>query len=287
MTAKHDTQYLNLLKDVFDNGVRRTDRTGTGTVSVFHRTMEFDLSDGTIPLLTTKKIHIPSILTELLWYISGDGNIRYLQENGVRIWNEWADDNGDLGPVYGVQWRKTPKVTGAHIDYSGDPPKAVLDVQFIDQLQQVIDKIKNKPHDRRLLVSAWNVAYLDEMKLPPCHYAFQFYVEHDNRLSCKLHQRSADLFLGVPFNIAQYSILVNMIAHVTDLQPGRFIWDGGDVHIYLDHFSQVSEQLIREPFESPTLRFNRQVTNIDDFNYEDFVIENYQHHPAIKAKVSV
>lgn len=285
--SKHDIQYLELMRDVLKHGTPRDDRTGTGTISVFHRTMRFDLSDGTIPLLTTKKMHIPSILVELLWYISGNSNIKYLQENGVRIWNEWADDNGNLGPVYGYQWRQAPKVVGAEIDYNMDPPKAIINYEHIDQLQTVIDKIKTKPHDRRLLVSAWNVAQLDDMRLPPCHYAFQFYVDGNNRLSCKMHQRSADVFLGVPFNIAQYSILLRMVAHVTGLSPGEFIWDGGDVHIYNNHFNQVEQQLEREPYDSPMLTFHNNRININDFTLEDFGILDYQCHPAIKAKVSV
>jgi thymidylate synthase len=237
--------------------------------------MQFDLSDGTIPLLTTKKMHIPSIIHELLWYISGSGNIKYLQDNGVRIWNEWADENGDLGPVYGYQWRHAPKL---HLG---------VVIGEVDQLAEVINKLKTNPTDRRLIINSWNVGQLHDMKLPPCHYTFQFYVDDDNRLCCKMTQRSCDLFLGVPFNIVQYSILTRMVAQVVGLQPGTFIWDGGDVHIYTNHFDQVKEQLRRYPAPSPTLKLNPSITNIDDFKYEDFEICNYDPQSAIKATVAV
>jgi thymidylate synthase len=317
----HDQQYLSLLKDVIYNGRACIDRTGTGTIKVFGRQMRFDLSDGTIPLLTTKKMHLPAIFHEILWYLSGNGNIKYLQDNGIRIWNEWADENGDLGNVYGVQWRKWQKYELTNIT---DGRFYYEQTEQIDQIAEVIERLKTNPDDRRMLVNAWNVGELDDMKLPPCHYAFQFFStemtfierlnwfnfqypeillissSHDvllhtldeyniptRMLSCKLTQRSCDVFLGVPFNISQYSVLTRMIAEVVGMAPGEFIWDGGDVHIYSNHLDQVNEQLTRTPFESPTLRFARAVDNIDDFTYDDFIVENYEFHPAIKAKVSV
>lgn len=282
----HDVPYLNLLKDVYTNGVQKGDRTGTGTKSVFSRQMRFDLSDGTIPLLTTKKMHTKSIIHEILWYIKGDSNIKYLQDNGVRIWNEWADENGDLGPVYGVQWRRWPVPGMLSIDYQSDPPSPKLEWKYIDQIAKVVDKLRNNPDDRRIIVNSWNVGQLDDMRLPPCHYAFQFYVA-DGKLSLMLNQRSCDTFLGVPFNIAQYSILLHMFAHVTGLRPSEFIWNGGDVHIYNNHFKQVEQQLSNDPYPSPKLLLREGVKEIDDFVFEDFEISDYKSHEAIKAKVSV
>jgi thymidylate synthase len=261
--------YLELCQRIFDEGTKREDRTGTGTISIFGHQMRFNLSDG-FPLLTTKKLHVRSIIYELLWFLRGDTNVRYLQENGVRIWNEWADENGDLGPVYGKQWRS---FTGA-------------DGKTVDQISWVIDEIKKNPQSRRLVVSAWNPAELDEMALPPCHCLFQFYVS-DGKLSCQLYQRSGDVFLGVPFNIASYALLTHMIAHVTNLQVGEFVHTLGDAHIYLNHVDQVNEQLTRKPYKLPTLRFRRQVSSIFDFTYEDIEIVNYQAHPHIKGEVSV
>jgi len=315
MTKYHDIPYLNLVKDVLAHGVKKTDRTGVGTISVFGRQMTFDLSDGTIPLLTTKKMHWPSIIHELLWYISGSGNVKYLQENGVRIWNEWADENGDLGPVYGVQWR----------NWNGDG---------IDQLAQLVDGIIHNPDSRRLMVTAWNPSQLKDMALPPCHFEFQcwtepvelkdrvyeasktFYMEDAmelspseleatmdeiniprTRLSMMLNMRSNDVGLGNPFNIAQYSILLRMLCEVTGCLPGKFIWTGGDTHIYthnnpdldpeLNHVPKLQEQLTRPPFPSPKLSFARKITSIDDFKFEDFVLCDYQCHPGIKMKVAV
>lgn len=320
MTSKqqyHDIQYLKLVKDVLHSGVLKTDRTGVGTIAVFGRQMTFDLSDGTIPLLTTKKMHIPSIIHELLWYISGSGNIKYLQENGVRIWNEWADENGELGPVYGVQWR----------NWNNDG---------IDQLANLINDIKHNPDSRRLMVTAWNPSQLKDMALPPCHFEFQCWTEpltlkervgeaskHWNvadmfetnatpdvmhaamdsaevprlRLSLMLNMRSNDVGLGNPFNIAQYSILLRMLCEVTNCLPGKFTWTGGDTHIYthdnpdldplLNHVPMLKGQLTRPVRPSPTLQFARKVTNIDDFKFEDFIIEGYDPHPAIKMKVAV
>lgn len=262
-------QYLDLLRRIKEEGVIKTDRTGTGTKSVFGHQMRFDLADG-FPLVTTKKCHLKSIIHELLWFLKGDTNVKYLQENGVRIWNEWADENGDLGHVYGYQWRSWPDYKGGHID----------------QISQVIEQIKNNPDSRRLLVSAWNVAEVDEMALPPCHLLFQFYVA-DGRLSLQLYQRSADCFLGVPFNIASYSLLLLMVAQVCGLEPGEFVHTTGDTHLYLNHMEQTDLQLTREPRPLPQMRLNPEVKNIFDFKYEDFELLNYDPHPHIKGVVAV
>lgn len=262
-------QYLDLLRHVMEHGSDKSDRTGTGTRSVFGYQMRFDLSQG-FPLLTTKKLHLKSIIHELLWFLQGDTNIKYLQDNGVRIWNEWADENGDLGHVYGYQWRSWP-------DYSGGA---------IDQIAQAVETIKHNPDSRRIIVSAWNVADIDHMKLPPCHALFQFYVA-DGKLSLQLYQRSADSFLGVPFNIASYALLLMMVAQVCGLQPGEFIHTLGDAHIYTNHFEQVQLQLTREPRLLPRMVINPDVKNIFDFKYEDFTLEDYDPHPHIAGKVSV
>ena len=252
-----------------DNGVMKSDRTGTGTKSVFGYQMRFNLSDG-FPLLTTKKLHLKSIIHELLWFIKGDTNVKYLQDNGVRIWNEWADVDGNLGPVYGKQWR-------AWRDYNGGT---------IDQLSEAVEMIRTNPDSRRIIVSAWNVADLPEMRLPPCHAFYQFYVA-DGRLSLQLYQRSADIFLGVPFNIASYALLLMMVAQVTGLEAGDFVHTLGDAHIYTNHFEQVREQLSREPRPLPTMRINPEVKSLFDFKYEDFTLENYNPHPHIKGVVAV
>ncbi len=262
-------QYLDLLDDVLAHGVEKTDRTGTGTLSVFGRQMRFDL-DGGFPLLTTKKLHISSIIHELLWFIRGDTNVAYLKDNGVSIWDEWADDNGELGPVYGRQWRSWPTAVGGSID----------------QLAGVIDEIRNNPDSRRLIVSAWNVADLSRMALPPCHLLFQFYVA-GGRLSCQLYQRSADTFLGVPFNIASYALLTMMVAQVTGLGRGEFVHTLGDTHLYSNHLDQARTQLEREPLELPRMGLNPDVTDISEFVYDDFRLEGYQPHPHIKAAVAV
>jgi thymidylate synthase len=262
-------QYLDLLNRILTEGTQKGDRTGTGTVSIFGNQMRFNLDDG-FPLLTTKKLHLKSIIYELLWFLKGDTNVKYLQEHGVRIWNEWADENGELGPVYGHQWRSWP-------DYDGGT---------IDQIQYVLDQIRNNPNSRRMIVSAWNVAEVNKMALPPCHTMFQFYVA-DGRLSLQLYQRSADTFLGVPFNIASYALLLMMVAHVTGLQPGEFIHTFGDAHIYRNHFEQIEEQLSREPRPLPRMVLNPDVKSIDDYKYEDFTLEGYDPWPAIKGIVSV
>lgn len=262
-------QYLDLCQRILDEGVTKEDRTGTGTISVFGHQMRFDLSEG-FPLVTTKKLHTRSIIHELLWFLSGDTNIRYLQENGVRIWNEWADENGDLGPVYGKQWRS----------FAGRDGKTV------DQIQWVIDEIKRNPDSRRLVVSAWNPAELDKMALPPCHLLFQFYVAN-GKLSCQLYQRSADTFLGVPFNIASYALLTNMIAHVTGLEAGDFVHTLGDAHLYTNHLEQVKLQLSREPMALPKLKLNPDVKSIFDFTFDDIEIVDYESHPHIKGEVAV
>jgi len=269
MSAAIPTPYEDLLRDVLATGTHKDDRTGTGTTSVFGRQIRFDLSQG-FPLITTKRVHFKSIAYELLWFLRGDSNVRWLQENGVTIWDEWADADGDLGPVYGVQWRSWPTPDGGHID----------------QLQQVIDQIRNSPDSRRIIVSAWNPADIPDMALAPCHALFQFYVA-DGKLSCQLYQRSADLFLGVPFNIASYALLTMMVAQQTGLEPGDFVWTGGDCHIYDNHLEQVREQLTRDPYPYPTLRITRKPESIFDYAYEDFAIEDYQHHPAIRAAVAV
>lgn len=262
-------QYLDLLAHVMETGANKSDRTGTGTRSVFGYQMRFDLSKG-FPCLTTKKLHLRSIIHELLWFLKGDTNIKYLKENGVSIWDEWADQNGDLGHVYGYQWRSWPTPDGGHID----------------QIAQLVDSIKNNPDSRRHIVSAWNVADVDNMALPPCHTMFQFYVA-DGRLSCQLYQRSADLFLGVPFNIASYALLTMMMAQVCGLQAGEFIHTLGDVHIYNNHFEQVEEQLSRQPRTLPVMKINPAVKNIFDFKYEDFSLEGYDAYPSIKAPISI
>lgn len=261
--------YHDLLRHILETGTRKTDRTGTGTLSVFGYQMRFDLGEG-FPLLTTKKVHTKSIIHELLWFLQGDTNIRYLTENGVRIWDEWADAEGNLGPVYGKQWRSW----------------AAPDGRVIDQISDVVEMIRKSPDSRRLLVSAWNPADVPSMALPPCHALFQFYVA-DGKLSCQLYQRSADVFLGVPFNIASYALLTMMIAQVTGYQPGEFIWTGGDTHLYLNHLEQVETQLAREFRPLPTMRLNPAVTDLFAFRYEDFTLENYDPHPAIKAPVAV
>ncbi len=261
-------QYLDLLRHIMDNGTDRGDRTGTGTRSVFGHQMRFNLDDG-FPLLTTKKLHLRSIIYELLWFLRGDTNVRYLQENGVRIWNEWADSNGDLGPVYGHQWRSWPNGKGG----------------TIDQISQVVEQIRNNPESRRLIVSAWNVAEVADMALPPCHLLFQFYVTGD-RLSLQLYQRSADTFLGVPFNIASYALLLMMVAQVTGLKPGEFIHTIGDAHIYNNHFDQVREQLSRAPRQLPEMVLNPDVKDIFGFRYEDFTLTGYDPMPHIKGTVS-
>ena len=262
-------QYLDLVRHVMEHGVDKEDRTGTGTRSVFGYQLRCNLADG-FPLLTTKKVHLKSIIYELLWFLRGDTNVRWLQEHGVRIWNEWADENGDLGPVYGSQWRAWPDGNGG----------------TIDQIAQVIDQIKNTPDSRRIMVSAWNVAEVPTMKLPPCHSLFQFYVA-EGKLSLQLYQRSADLFLGVPFNIASYALLLMMVAHVTGLEAGEFVHTFGDAHIYRNHFDQIREQLSREPRPLPRMVLNPAVKSIDDYKYEDFTLEGYDPWPAIKGEVSV
>ena len=262
-------QYLELMRHVRDHGARKSDRTGTGTLSVFGYQMRFDLADG-FPAVTTKKLHFRSIICELLWFLRGDTNTGYLHEHGVSIWDEWADEQGNLGPVYGYQWRSWPAPDGRHID----------------QISKVLEQLHRNPDSRRLIVSAWNVADLDKMALQPCHAFFQFYVAN-GRLSCQLYQRSADVFLGVPFNICSYALLTHMLAQQTGLQPGEFIWTGGDCHLYLNHLEQVDEQLARKPYPLPTLVIKRKPPTLFDYVYEDFEIANYQSHPAIKAPVAV
>ena len=262
-------QYLDLMRHVRDNGTIKSDRTGTGTTSVFGYQMRFDLSKG-FPMVTTKKLHLRSILHELLWFLKGDTNIKYLQENGVSIWNEWADENGELGPVYGSQWRSWPTADGNHID----------------QISQIVEQIKNTPDSRRIIVSAWNVAEVENMALPPCHAFFQFYVA-DGKLSCQLYQRSADIFLGVPFNIASYALLVHMMAQVCNLEVGDFVHTLGDAHLYSNHMEQVDLQLSREPLTLPTLKLNPDIKSIFDFKFEDFDIVDYKSHEHIKAPVAV
>ncbi|NTS40524.1 thymidylate synthase [Flavisolibacter sp. BT320] len=262
-------QYQQLLQHILDTGVHKSDRTGTGTISTFGYQMRFDLQKG-FPLVTTKKVHLKSIIHELLWFLKGETNIAYLKENGVSIWDEWADAEGELGPVYGKQWRSWEGANG----------------EVIDQVSDVIAQIKKNPDSRRLIISAWNVAELPKMALMPCHTIFQFYVA-DNKLSCQLYQRSADVFLGVPFNIASYALLTLMVAQVCDFEPGDFIHTFGDVHIYSNHLEQVKLQLSREPFPLPTMSINPDIKNIFDFRFEDFKLENYQSHPAIKAPVAV
>ena len=262
-------QYLDLMRHVRDHGARKTDRTGTGTLSVFGYQMRFDLSEG-FPLVTTKKLHLKSIIHELIWFLAGQTNVAYLQENNVRIWNEWADENGDLGPVYGAQWRSWPTKDGG----------------TIDQITQIIETLKTNPHSRRMIVSAWNVAEIDAMALPPCHCLFQFHVA-DGKLSCQLYQRSADIFLGVPFNIASYALLTLMMAQVTGLKCGEFIHSFGDAHLYLNHLEQADIQLQRQPLALPKMTLNPAVTDLFAFKYEDFTLEEYDSHPHIAAKVAV
>jgi len=261
--------YLDFLSRIINEGVEKCDRTGVGTISVFGHQMRFDLNQ-TFPLITTKKCHLRSIIHELLWFLNGDTNIKYLKENKVRIWDDWADENGDLGPVYGQQWRAWPSDNG----------------ETIDQISQLIEQIKSNPDSRRLIVSAWNVGQLDKMALPPCHLLMQFYV-NNKKLSCQLYQRSADAFLGVPFNIASYALLTIMIAQQCDLSPGEFIWTGGDCHIYSNHMEQVTLQLSRKPYPLPQLKINQKPNSIFDYKYEDFEIQNYEAHPHIKGEVAV
>jgi thymidylate synthase len=262
-------QYLDMMRHVLENGTKKEDRTGTGTISVFGHQMRFDLSEG-FPMVTTKKLHLKSIIHELLWFLDGDTNIKYLTDNGVRIWNEWADENGELGPVYGHQWRSWPAPDGT----------------TIDQITHLVDQIKNNPDSRRHIVSAWNVSEVNKMALPPCHTMFQFYVA-DGKLSCQLYQRSADIFLGVPFNIASYSLLCMMMAQVCDLEPGDFVHSFGDAHIYSNHVDQVNEQLSRTPKSLPTMKINPNVKNIFDFTFDDFELLNYEADPTIKAPIAV
>lgn len=268
------TPYEDLLRDVLTHGAPKADRTGTGTRSVFGRQIRFDLAQG-FPLITTKRVHFKSVALELLWFLRGDSNVRWLQERGVTIWNEWADDDGDLGPVYGVQWRSWPTPDGGHID----------------QIAELMANLRTNPDSRRHIVSAWNVAEIGNMALPPCHAFFQFYVEPapdgKGRLSCQLYQRSADMFLGVPFNIASYALLTLMVAQQLDLEPGEFIWTGGDCHIYDDHLEQVTEQLTRTPYPYPQLNLRRKPASIFDYDYDDFDLVDYRHHAAIKAPVAV
>jgi thymidylate synthase len=263
------SQFEDLMRHVYTHGVTKADRTGTGTRSIFGHQMRFDLAEG-FPLVTTKKVHLKSVILELLWFLRGDSNVRWLQERGVTIWDEWAGPDGDLGPVYGVQWRSWPAPDGRHID----------------QIAEVVQQLRSQPDSRRIIVSAWNVADLPKMALQPCHAFFQFYVAQ-GRLSCQLYQRSADIFLGVPFNIASYALLTHMLAQQCDLQPGEFIWTGGDCHIYSNHFEQVETQLARPPFPYPQLHLRRRPASIFDYEYEDFEVRDYHHHPAIKAPVAV
>ncbi len=262
-------QYHELLRHILATGVTKTDRTGTGTLSVFGYQMRFDLQEG-FPMVTTKKLHLRSIIYELLWFLKGDTNIKYLKDNGVSIWDEWADANGNLGPVYGYQWRSWPGRNG----------------ETIDQISKVIDQIKNKPDSRRHMVTAWNPADVDQMALPPCHAMFQFYVA-DGKLSCQLYQRSCDTFLGLPFNIASYALLTHMVAQQCDLAVGDFVWTGGDVHIYSNHLDQVNTQLSRDPYPLPTLNIKRRPSTLFDYQFDDFEILNYQAHPSIKAPIAV
>jgi thymidylate synthase len=262
-------QYLDLMRHVRENGTVKGDRTGTGTVSVFGHQMRFDLNEG-FPLVTTKKLHLRSIIHELLWFLMGDSNIRYLKENGVSIWDDWADENGDLGPVYGVQWRKWPTPDG----------------RTVDQISEIMRQLRETPDSRRIMLSAWNVAEIENMALPPCHCLFQFYVA-EGRLSCQLYQRSCDIFLGVPFNIASYALLTHMLAQQADLVVGDFVWTGGDCHLYSNHLEQADEQLHREPLALPRLAINRRPDSIFDYQFEDFEILNYESHPHIKAAVAV
>ncbi|MEM7533783.1 MAG: thymidylate synthase [Chloroflexota bacterium] len=274
-------QYLDLLQHVLENGIQKADRTNTGTLSVFGYQMRFDLNEG-FPLVTTKKVYLKAIIHELLWFLKGETNLQYLNRHGIKIWDDWADEHGELGPIYGHQWRSWPVVRSPQyrshfqIGYVG----------AIDQISQVVEQIQQNPDSRRHIVSAWNVGVIEEMALPPCHCLFQFYVA-DGRLSCQLYQRSADIFLGVPFNIASYALLTMMVAQVCDLQPGEFIHTLGDAHIYLNHIDQVQEQLTRTPYPKPTMRLNPRVRSIFDFRYQDFTLENYQSHRRITAEIAV
>jgi thymidylate synthase len=262
-------QYLDLMRDILENGIKKEDRTGTGTLSVFGRQMRFDLAEG-FPVVTTKRLHLRSIIVELLWFLRGDTNIAYLHEHGVTIWDEWADENGNLGPVYGYQWRSWPASNG----------------ESIDQIARVVESIRKNPDSRRHIVTAWNPAEIDKMALPPCHAMFQFYVAN-GKLSCQLYQRSADYFLGVPFNIASYALLTHMVAHQCDLLPGEFIWTGGDVHLYLNHLEQARLQLTREPMELPTLELRRKPASLFEYTPDDIAVVGYQSHPSIKAPIAV
>jgi len=262
-------QYLSLMREVRDNGVKKEDRTGTGTLSLFGHQMRFDLSEG-FPVITTKKLHLRSIIHELLWFLRGDSNIQYLKDNGVSIWDAWADENGELGPVYGVQWRNWPKPDGGHVD----------------QISQIMQQLKENPDSRRIMLSAWNVGEIENMALPPCHCLFQFWVA-EGKLSCQLYQRSCDIFLGVPFNIASYALLTHMLAQQADLKVGDFVWTGGDCHLYSNHLEQADEQLQREPLPLPRLAIKRRPASIFDYEYDDFEILNYESHPHIKAAVAV
>jgi thymidylate synthase len=262
-------QYLSLMRDVRENGINKEDRTGTGTLSLFGHQMRFDLSEG-FPVITTKKLHLRSIIYELLWFLRGDSNIQYLKDNGVSIWDKWADDNGELGPVYGVQWRNWPTPDGGHVD----------------QISQIMQQLKENPDSRRIILSAWNVAEIENMALPPCHCLFQFWVA-EGKLSCQLYQRSCDIFLGVPFNIASYALLTHMLAQQADLKVGDFVWTGGDCHLYNNHLEQADEQLQREPLPLPRLAIKRRPPSIFDYEYEDLEILNYESHPHIKAAIAV
>jgi len=321
MTTFHDNPYLDLVQYILDRGVQKPNRTGVDAIGVFSYQMRFNLSDGTIPLLTTKKVHVKSIIHELLWIISGSSNIKYLNNNGVTIWDEWADKDGELGPVYGVQWRAWQSYVLNETE-TQHRDVAVYDVTHVDQIAQLVDKLKNHPLDRRLIISAWNVADLPRMKLPPCHYTFQLYTQPLSlneriaiaskthhilddasneelvavfdannvpkyQLSLMVNQRSCDVGLGVPFNMVQYAFMLRMFCEVANMAPGELIWNGGDTHIYVNHIDALKEQLTRSTHPSPTFKFARPIDNIDDFNYDDFVIENYTPHPAIKMNVAV